>query len=612
MVIFIFADSDIFAFTESEESFLRMYNPDQQFVVTATRYLKPLSQTAENMTVITSEEIETMNAHTLADVLYYINGVQMTIEGSPGSVAYTHIQGSEYRHVRVMIDGVTINDLSDTFADVGSLPVQIIDSIEIIKGPASSTWGSSLGGVINIITKTRNFSTDDPEGSIRLSYGEGQTYDLGAELYGKSNRTRYYFYGSQLKTDGLRSHNKTDWENLYASVDWELSENVNVKSTLGYREGERDIIELSEYDTSTTGEYRYLFSTLALNVEPVTGMTLNISLRTTNSDYLYLTDTISTGMVLDEYTEEDRVYGASARFTWLTDKHNIIVGSDYDYNELESNNLTDRKQDFTRAGFYFNDTIVYKEFSITPGVRFDSFDIYDDFWSPSLGVTYKAGKHTLIRLSASRGFNVPSLFHKYGDSFFYAPNDKLEVERVNSYQLGFETALSKYIWLKTTLFRHDIRNAIESEFLDPSWTFVNINKQKREGIEAEIKSARFYDFFTILAGFTFINTKDSEQNGEIPESVSSTVDIELKYENNKHVNISLRGHYINRKGVRPLFGDRDSTFIWDIHLNKSVKNSKVKAEMFMSIRNLFSEPQYLDTYYKNPDRWIEAGVKITF
>jgi len=71
------------------------------------------------MTVITAREIEMMNAHTLADVLSSVVGVQLELSPSPGFPPPVHIQGSESRQVRVVLDGVTLNNLSDNFADLG-------------------------------------------------------------------------------------------------------------------------------------------------------------------------------------------------------------------------------------------------------------------------------------------------------------------------------------------------------------------------------------------------------------------------------------------------------------------------------------------------------------
>ncbi|HLD29275.1 MAG TPA: TonB-dependent receptor plug domain-containing protein, partial [bacterium] len=141
---------------EEEMEVLRLFYSEKALVVSSTRHPKPISQVAENITIVTAREIEEMNAHTVAEVLNRIPGVFINFGqgvGSFGSASLIYIQGSEDRHVFVLVDGVAWNFLSSGAAETNAIPVGIIERIEMIKGPASSAWGSSLGGVINIITK---------------------------------------------------------------------------------------------------------------------------------------------------------------------------------------------------------------------------------------------------------------------------------------------------------------------------------------------------------------------------------------------------------------------------------------------------------------------------
>jgi vitamin B12 transporter len=86
-----------------------MYFKEEELVVEApTRSPKPVSQVPENVTVVTASDIELMNAHTIAEVLNTVTGVQVFMTGGPGQVALGYIQGSEQKHVAVFIDGVSL------------------------------------------------------------------------------------------------------------------------------------------------------------------------------------------------------------------------------------------------------------------------------------------------------------------------------------------------------------------------------------------------------------------------------------------------------------------------------------------------------------------------
>src|SRR6185369_6591009 len=126
---------------------------DEQ-LATTSHFPRPLSKIAENVTVITSDDIARINAHTLSDVLQTVPGIQLDVVRTPGSGAvFFSIHNNLNRLVQVLIDGVPQNFLgNDNAAFPGNIPVQQIERVEIVKGAASVAWGQALGWVINAIT----------------------------------------------------------------------------------------------------------------------------------------------------------------------------------------------------------------------------------------------------------------------------------------------------------------------------------------------------------------------------------------------------------------------------------------------------------------------------
>ncbi len=163
---------------DGADEFLSLYFDKEQVVEGATRVSKPISRVAENVTVINAAEIERMNAHNVDDVLNRVAGLYVDYAG----LDFNHnsdifIQGSGWEHVVVLLDGIRVNKASAEIAWVNMVPVRVIKRIEVIKGAASSTWGSALGGVINIITKDTG-STNRPQADLTASYGERSTHDV--------------------------------------------------------------------------------------------------------------------------------------------------------------------------------------------------------------------------------------------------------------------------------------------------------------------------------------------------------------------------------------------------------------------------------------------------
>ena len=101
-------------------------------------------------------------------------------------------------------------------------------------------------------------------------------------------------------------------------------------------------------------------------------------------------------------------------------------------------------------------------------------------------------KKTILRATVARGFNIPALGDTFGSpaaAAFQIPD--LEVEKVMSYQIGAETGELKYVWVKISLFRHDLKDVLTSIDSDGDGfndKTVNQGRQRRQGFETEIKT----------------------------------------------------------------------------------------------------------------------------
>jgi vitamin B12 transporter len=584
--------------SKEEMETLSMFYKEEQLVVTPSRSPKLTSKVAENVSVVTSEEIQAMNAHTLADVLNTVNGVQVQTTGGPGTLAQARIQGSEERHVLVMMDGIELNNLSNNVADIGAIPVQQIERIEIIKGPASSSWGSSLGGIINIITKSPDESR--PVGGMAsASYGERNTGDYRAEVSGKVSRLGYYLTAGNLVSNGLTTNTPFYENNLYTKLKWDITERTSLVFTLGYAKGSRG--EGVFEDTYGNDRFEYLFSSLSVNHSFSDEADVTLSLRTSRQN---LADFV-TGESTSAFNKEKKD-GGSLKFTWEKGIHGVVFGGDYDKGILSSNDIG--RQYLETWDFFLNDTISLDPLTLTPGIRYDHTSTNGDFTSPGIGATYRLNEKTIIRGYVARGFSIPPLAYTFGTQGFILPNPALSVESVWSFQAGIETASLKYLWLKTNLFWDEIRNAI---VVNANGMSDNEKKYTRRGFELEVGTMPIY-YTSLSAGFTFIDARDADTD-EIRQDVPRyTYDIGIRYDDKKSFKAGLLGHYIwwNAQGD---FGGKYNAFVWDLNLIKKLySHDKRNIELFFTAHNLFNGSQYLLGFSPNPRRWVEAGMRLAF
>ena len=123
-------------------------------VVTATRTESRADAVLSDVTVITREEIEAGTGRTLAELISRVAGVQMTGNGGLGKNSGIFIRGTGSTHVLLLVDGVRVGSATAGQANFDNIPLESIERIEVLKGPASALYGSdAVGGVIQIFTR---------------------------------------------------------------------------------------------------------------------------------------------------------------------------------------------------------------------------------------------------------------------------------------------------------------------------------------------------------------------------------------------------------------------------------------------------------------------------
>ncbi len=410
---FILSDY-VSAQTEEEMQVMRMYFIEDELVSAPTRNLKPLSQVAENMSVITAEDIEDMNAHTVADVLQQATGLLVVFQGHDfGHPSLLRIQGSEMRHVLVLLDGMPWNSINNGAAVTNNIPVKTIKRIEVIKGSASSAWGSSLGGVINIITKDEG-DTKIPMGSVSATYGESRTQDYNAEVFGKAGAAGYYLYAGRQDSDGLRDQRYFERNAFNGKISLPVSSDLKFSIAAGYSDPLYSYGDYSKYNLSATAETEVFFVTASFLSDINDDLKLEISLSRYENDFLQDTSYLDTGTTRVNWRWDEKRDTGSGKLVWTAEKHTAVLGLDVRNDKLDETYYKPGSPDIQELfvtdteywALYLNDTIVLGRLSITPGVRYDKSNNSGSFTSPSLGITYFFNERTLLRVLDIHGLQM--------------------------------------------------------------------------------------------------------------------------------------------------------------------------------------------------------------
>ncbi|MCO5975409.1 TonB-dependent receptor domain-containing protein [Ideonella oryzae] len=181
------------------------------YVVTASRMPESAAQAVRPVTVITAEDIRQSGAASVTDLLRTLGGVEITQNGGLGSSSSVFIRGANSDHTVVLIDGVRIGSATLGTASFESIPLALIDRIEVLPGPSSSLYGSdAIGGVIQIFTKSAKRS---PGASVALTTGSHDLRQAAASYAAALGEGTQLSLGlNYLSTDGI---NATTPDNTY-------------------------------------------------------------------------------------------------------------------------------------------------------------------------------------------------------------------------------------------------------------------------------------------------------------------------------------------------------------------------------------------------------------
>ena len=158
----------------------------EQLVITAARAPQSLGTALATISVITRDEIDAAGTATLAELLQRKAGVEIRTTGGPGQPAGIFIRGANSQHTLVLVDGLRMGSSTSGAAAFENIPLDMIERIEIVKGPLSSLYGSdAIGGVVQIFTR----NLDRSRLQANVGFGSDAAYAVNAGFTAVENKT---------------------------------------------------------------------------------------------------------------------------------------------------------------------------------------------------------------------------------------------------------------------------------------------------------------------------------------------------------------------------------------------------------------------------------------
>ena len=454
---------------------------DESMIVTAEQELKQ----QPGVSTITAEDIKkNPPVNDLSDIIRKMPGVNLTGNGASGSRGNNRqidIRGMGPENTLVMIDGVPVSSRNsvryswrgerDSRGDTNWVPAEMVERIEVIRGPAAARYGSgAAGGVVNIITKR---PTNDWHGSLSLytsqpeNSKEGDTrranFNLSGPLAGDALTMR--LYGNINRTDADAFDINTAENGSYAAgregvrnkdintvLSWKITPLQIIDFSWGYsRQGNiyagdtqnsnsnasTDGLVESLYGDETNRMYRQSYGIAHNGIWDWGTSKLNLNYEKTNNTRLQEgTAGRTEGMINSDTYATSRLesYRAGGEINFplqLLVDQTVTLGAEWNRDELNdpasmlaasasgvnlpgsSGDPSQRssKNSATISSLFFEDNIAATDSTeVIPGLRFDYHDQFGANWSPSLNLSQGLGDYFTLKAGIARVFKAPNLY----------------------------------------------------------------------------------------------------------------------------------------------------------------------------------------------------------
>lgn len=587
-----------------------------EIVVTATRTPTRIDRVGSSISVVTAADIARSQQSQVLDVLKRVPGISISRNGGVGATSNVRIRGSETSMVKVLVDGVEMNDSSSASRDFdfNALLSDDIERIEVLRGPQSALYGNdAMAGVINIITRR-----GDGPLTVRglVEAGAYDTFRQNLSLSGRSGDIDYSLSGSNYKTDGF--------SRVGAGDEKDGSEMRSVRGRLGWRASEALRFDLSagwdwldtDFDPSTSSdgpafqEKETLFGHAGAFFTALDGRletTLSVGASRTDRDfdepkgwYRYSTfDSDQLSVDLMSSLKLRRADVATVGLAWDREKAETTTTSS---RGVTTPGVDADVETWGVFGQYL--AALTEELSVTLGARHDHNDQFggDTTWRATAAYALSP-VGTTLRASYGTARRAPSLYQLFDPTY---GNRRLETEKSWGADAGVEqTLFDGKVTAGVSVFRNSYRNLIAF-----TSSYVNIGRARTQGVETTL-AVQPVSWLSLDANYTLLDTENRDNGRDLPRrprhsfnlgadvtvTDAVTLGADLRHVTSQLDRASATSPRVDGYTVVNLLGR------WELTDSLS---------LFGRVENLFDEDYQEVLNYNTPGRSAYIGIQAAF
>ena len=473
---------------------------DQVELMSSPRIEVDKGDNSISMLTISNEEIKQSTATNVSELLQQVAGIDIRRRGAEGMQADLYIRGGSFDQTLLLIDGIKVEDPQTGHHTMNmTIPLDVIEKIEIIKGSASRIYGqNAFTGAVNIITKEKIKN----DFSIELSNGSFDQKSGGFTIQKELKSSDILFNYSRKESDGYRYN--TDYEN----DEFFIKSNFKIK--------DQEISTIGAFNERKFGANGFYASPAAIDQYEETQASLIGFSTTYRSDNLILKPKLYWKRNQDMYVylrQDPSVYrnlhisnkvGIEINASASNFLGNLGLGFDLSKVSLESNNLGERKR--TMLNMFIEQQVKLNDDKIdfTPGVAITYFsdvstklnyknNFFNNlFFYPGMDLGYRLDNNLKLYTNIGFTYRIPT----YTDLFYSSPttlgNENLKLEKALTKEIGLKYLKDDFNF-NFSLYQRDASDIIDyvrNNESDP-WQANNIREINTNGFELNM-GYKFY------------------------------------------------------------------------------------------------------------------------
>ncbi len=578
----------------------------EKIVVTPLGIEQPYAQTSRSIDVIRFKETDTIYSQLISEPLDRLTSSSIINYGSLGALKSIRIRGSTAEQVLVLLDSRPINDPRSGQSELHQIPIESIERIEVIKGPASAIYGSSaLGGVVNIITKK---PSEKPKVTLESRFGTFKTFHESFSHSATIKDLGYYLNYTYDSSLGHRDNSQYRAHNLTTKLDYHVSENNRLYFNAGDFEDEAGTPgDIARPDLD---DFQFDFKNyLDLGWSAQLFENSNINLRGyQNVDRLEFVESYNP---LNKNSAKSKVRGLIFQYDQeFYDFYKVIFGFDGKDNKVNSSTVGKHRY-VVRSPFLQNEISIGEDLNLNFGARWDDYSNFGKESTPSAGLTYRITDGAKLRVNYSKGFRAPTFNDLYWPfDGFTEGNPALRPEKGWSWEGGFDIEYANGLKINATYFTNKLKDLINwAPGTDFVWRPTNVDSANIDGVELETTLPLLKGLSANL-GYTYLNPMDINRDRYLIYRAKNKFDFGLNYELDSKFNIRFYGQSLGRRYI----DTSNSELLQEdliAYLDASYKINN-NLTTFLSIDNIFNK-KYARVYgYPMPGFAITGGMKAEF